>query len=160
MITDQRTGMRSIRPARETFAAVALTGLTLGTVLRCLDGRPGGVAGVIFTIIILAVLSRYRVSWDANGICYQTPFSCRRKLWTEFSAYSIEPESRDRAGMTSRGTRRRTFDMLQPCRLRLYGRGAALTISLKPYSWQDIRHLTDRINTDVPLHERHAVLVS
>jgi hypothetical protein len=159
MVTDPRTGMRTIRPARETFAAVALTGLTLGTLLRGIYGRPGGLVGVILTLLALAVLSRYRISWDEDGICCRTPFSCRRRHWTELAAYSVEPEERELPAVAGAGNRN-DFGWLQPCRLRLHGRGWRMAINLKPYSWQDIRHLTQRVSRDVPQHERAAVMVS
>ena len=163
MITDPRTGMRTIRPARETFAAVALTGLTLGTVMRCVDGQRGGVAGAILTLIAVAVVSRYRVSWDEEVICYRTTFSSRYRRWAECSAYSLEPERRDRSTMAA-GSRGRGpgsgLAWLQPCRLRLHNRRLGVAINLKPYSWQDIRHLTDRVSRDVPQRERAAVMVS
>jgi hypothetical protein len=161
MTTDPRSGMRSIRPARETFAAVALTGLTLGTVLRCVDGQTGGVAGAILTLIAVAVVSRYRVSWDEEGICCRTPFSWRYRRWAECSAYSLEPEQRDQSTMAG-SSRNAGFGprWLEPCRMRLHWRGWGMAINLKPYSWQDIRHLTDRVSHEIPLRERAAVTVS
>jgi hypothetical protein len=159
MFTDQRTGMRSIRAARETFAAVALVGLTVATVLRVIGGRPGAFAGVILTLIALAVLSRYRVSWDAEGIVSQTPFSSRRRNWADVSAYSIEPVRRDEYGSDA-GQARRTFGLLDPCRLRLHARSGELAINLKPYSWQDIRHVHDRVSRELPLRDASRVLVS
>jgi hypothetical protein len=160
MVTDPRTGMRSIRPARETLAAVALTGLTFGTVLRGLYGQPGGVAGAIVALVAVAMLSRYKVSWDQQGVSYRTPFSCRRRRWVECSAYSLEPQQRDRSAMAAAGGSPlpRWF---QPCRLRIHrSRSASLSINLKPYSWQDIRHLTDRVGHEVRLREGAAVAVS
>lgn len=85
MFTNPRTGMRTIRAARETFAAVAFAGLTVATVLRCIDGRAGAIAGVILTVMALGVLSRYRVSWDETSIVCQTAFSSRRRSWADFS---------------------------------------------------------------------------
>ena len=160
MITDPRTGMRSIRPARETFAAVALTGLTLGTVLRCVDGQPGGVTGAILTLIAVAAVSRYRVSWDEKGICYRTPFSCRYRRWADCSAFSLEPEERGQSALAVGSRGHGGLAWLQPCRLRLHNRRSGVAINLKPYSWQDIRHLTDRVNRDLPQRERAAVMVS
>lgn len=159
MVTDPRTGVRFIRPARETFAAVALTGLTLATVLRGIDGRRGGLAGVVLTLLAVAVLSRYRVSWDEEGICSQTAFSERRRRWTELSAYSLEPEQADSLQVAG-ANRNANPGWLQPCRAHLHGRGSDISINLKPYSWQDIRHLTNRVSHEIPLRERAAVMVS
>lgn len=160
MITDQRTGMRSIRAARETFASVALVTLMIGTVLRCIEGQPGGVAGAILTLIALAIVSRYRVSWDKEGIVYQNPFWSRQKPWTELSAYSIEPQYTGVANMRAAGHRHRPSAIYRGSRLRLHGRRNGLTISLKPFSYQDIRHLTDAVSTELPAHETAAALVS
>lgn len=160
MFTHPRTGVRSIRPARETFAAVALIGLTLATGLRGLDGRPGGVAGAILTLLALAVLSRYRVAWDEDGLTYQTPFSCRHRRWAELSAYTLEPRERERSAAADAPRPRGLTALLQPCRLRLHGRRSEISINLKPYSWQDIRHVTDRVSHEIPLCEPEAVAVS
>lgn len=151
MITDPRTGKRSIRAARETFAAVALLSLTAGTVLRAVEGRPGGFAGALLTLMALAVVSRYRVSWDQDGISHQTPFGCRRRSWSEFSGYRVEPERQEG---TARPASRPA--LAGRCRLRLYGRRSRLTIGLAPYCWQDIRHLTDRVSTELPERESRA----
>lgn len=160
MITDQRSGLRSIRAARETFASVALVTLMVGTVLRCIVGQPGGIAGAILTLIALAIVSRYRVSWDKEGIVYQNPFWSRQKPWTEFSAYSIEPQYTGIANVHTAGQRRRPSPIYRGGCLRLYGRRNGLTISLKPFSCQDIRHLTDAVSTELPVHETAAALVS
>jgi hypothetical protein len=159
MFTNPRTGMRTIRAARETFAAVAFAGLTVATVLRCIDGRAGAIAGVILTVMALGVLSRYRVSWDETSIVCQTAFSSRRRSWADFSAHSVEPEHRDLYGFDLRSAQAR-FRLLEPCRLRLHGRRGGLAVNLKPYSWQDIRHLQDRVSREVPRQESVGVLVS
>jgi hypothetical protein len=159
MVTDQRTGLRTIRAARETFAAVALTGLTVATVFRCAAGRLGAFAGIILTVMAIAILSRYRVSWDADSVSVQTPFSLRRRIWTEISAYTLDPQRRSASGFDGPAPRRR-FGFLDPCRLSLYCRGGEIIVNLKPYSLQDIRHLQDRVGTEVPLREASGVLVS
>jgi len=159
MITDPRTGMRSIGAARESFAAVAVICMLFATVLRCLDGRSGAVAGAIVTLMGLAVLSRYRVSWDEDGISYQTPFSVRRRMWTEFSEYRMEPEMRDKGAMRMPDAGRGGISRTVLWRLRLRGRDTDLDIALGIYSLQDIRHLTDRVSTEVPLAETQSALV-
>jgi hypothetical protein len=160
MITDQRTGTRSIAPARETFAAVALISLTLGTVLRCVDGRAGGAAGALLTIVALALVSRFRVSWDRLGIHYQTPLWSTRKRWTELFAYTIEPRHTDAFSAGPDGPPRRSSKSQQGCRLLLRGDSSALNISLRLYSYQDIRHLTDAVSTELPAHESSSLFVS
>lgn len=150
--------MRSIGPARETFAAVALTGLTVATLLRCIDGRTGAFAGVVLTTLALAVLSRYRVSWDREGICYQTPFSVKRRRWTDLTAYSLHPHYTSGALYAPAGKRKASF--AQGCRMHLHAPSRNLTIGLRPYSWQDIRILSDAVSTELPLRETTAVLVS
>ena len=152
MLTDPRTGMRSIKAARETLAAVALISLTFATLLRAIFERPGGIAGAILALMAVAVVSRYRVSWDEQGIYYQTLFTCRRHLWSEVSAYSIDPQPHDSFGRQPRQTG------LHLCRLHLYGSDSRMTISLQLYCWSDIRHLTDRIGAEVPVRDRVPVL--
>lgn len=155
MVTDQRTGVRAILPARETFAAVAIAGLTVATALRLVAGRPGGVAGVILTLMAVAVLSRYRVSWDQRGIDYQTPVLRRRMRWSELESYSIHPESR--LGLME-APRTSQFGIAPRVCLRLHGRGAGLRIGLRPFSSNDIRHLTDRVSKDLVLREGAALV--
>lgn len=155
MVTDQRTGVRAIIPAHETFAAVAIAGLTVATVLRCFAGRPGGIGGAILTLMALAVLSRFRISWDQNGISYQTPVYCWRKRWNELDSYSIYPECPTGSIRSPRNSRLGIAPRLS---LRLHGRGAGLEISLRPFSSNDIRHLTDRVSKDLPLREEAAVV--
>ncbi|HEY3704540.1 MAG TPA: hypothetical protein VGL22_05725 [Terracidiphilus sp.] len=151
--------MRSIRAARETFAAVALTGLTVATAFRCVAGIPGAIGGVILTVMALAILSRFRVCWDDESVTMRTPFSLRRRRWANISSYSLEPEPRDIFELDRESSRRR-FAFLEPCGLRLHGREGELALNLKPYSWQDIRHLQNRVSTEVPVRDRAGVLVS
>ena len=78
---------------------------------------------------------------------------------TELSAYSLEPARHDVYGFDLQSGRRR-FGGLEPCRLRLQGRGGELIVNLKPFSWQDIRYLQNRVKSDIPLREASGVLVS
>lgn len=155
MVTDPRTGLRAITPARETFAAVAVAGLTVATVLRCFAGRPGGAVGAILTIMALAIVSRYRVSWDHDGIVYQTPVFRWRRRWDELDSYSISPDCpvgsirRPSSGL---------FGLVPGFSLRLHGRGADLRIGLMPFSRSDIRHLTDRVGKDLTLRGEAALV--
>ena len=154
MVTDPRTGVRAIIPAREAFAAVAIAGLSVATILRCVAGRPGGFAGEILTLMALAILSRYRVSWDQSGIVYQTPVFRWCRLWSELDSYSIHPECP--AG-SMRRQRKNVFGFVPRLSLNLHGRGAGLQIGLMPFSSNDIRHLTDRVSTDLALREEVAL---
>lgn len=160
MITDQRTGTRSITPAGGSFGAVALISVSFGTLLRCIDGRAGGLAGVIMTLAALAVVSRYRISWDRQGIRYQNPLWARRKRWTELIAYEIEPRHTDAFNAGPVGPSRRAPVRNQRFLLRLLGDRGAMTIGLRLYSYQDIRHLTDAVSTELPVHENASALVS
>lgn len=160
MTTDQRTGTRSIAPARETFAAVAIVSLVAATVLRGLDGRAGGVAGVIMTLAALAVVSRFRISWDRQGICWQNPLWSRRKNWTELSAYEVEPRHTDAFHVGPVGQSRRSPMRNQGFSLRLLSDDGVMTIGLRLYCLQDIRHLTDAVSTELPVHENASALVS
>lgn len=154
MVTDQRTGVRAITPARETFAAVAIAGLSVATVLRFFAGRPGGIGGAILTFMAVAILSRYKVSWYQNGITYQTPVYCRSKRWNDLNSYSIHPE---RPADSARRSRNGEFSFAPRLFLRLHGRDAGVKIGLRPFSRNDIRHLTDRISKDLPLRDETGV---
>ena len=160
MTTDPCTGMRSIRPAGETYATVAVLFMLLATVLRVVNGRPGAFAGTGLMLLAFAVLSRYRISWDREGILYQTPFSFRRRSWSEFSEYRVEPDPRGKGEMTMQSAGPGVLGRSAGWRLRLLGRTTKLTIGLAIYPVQDVRHLIDRVNTEVPLAETEGALVS
>lgn len=157
MVTDPRTGVRSIRAARETYAAVAVSTLVFATILRCIEGRPGGIVGAFLTLLAVAVVSRYRISWDREGITCQTPFRHARKIWSELSAYSIEPRA---AAEAVRNTRLGLPSLLHGFRLRLYGGNSPCAINLLPYSFQDMQHLRDAVSAELPACEDVQVLVS
>lgn len=159
MVTDQCTGRRSIQPARETYAVVAFVSLSVATVLRCVYDLPGAAAGVLLTLVALAFLSRFRVSWDKDGIACHNPFWTTRKRWSELSAFSIEPLAAD-VPVAEFGGRRRSPMVFQGSRLLLHGAHRSLTIGLLPYSWQDTRHLVDAVTRELPVRENAAALVS
>ena len=160
MTTDPRTGMRSIRAAGETYATVAVLFMLLATVLRVMNGRPGAFAGAGLMLLALAVLSRYRISWDQEGISYQTPFSFRHRSWSDFSEYRIEPDPRGKGEITIRAAGPGGLGRSGGWRLRLLGRTTKLTIGLALYRVQDVRHLMDRVSTEVSLAETEGALVS
>lgn len=155
MVTDPRTGVRSITPARETFAVVAIAGLSVATILRGIAGRPGGIAGAIVTLMALAILSRYRVSWDQGGIAYQTPVFRWRRLWSELDSYSFHPEFPASAIGRQRNS---LFGFTPHLFLRLHGRRTGLQVRLTLFSSNDIRHLADRVGKDLILRGAAALV--